>query len=75
LPDRFNAELMCRHGAASDDRLPWMAITLDARAGILPKSDVTGKRKLSEKFERTPHLIHKISTIEKKELASSCEHL
>jgi hypothetical protein len=52
-----------------------MAITSDARAGILPKSNVTSKRKLSEKFEYTPHLIHKISTIRKKGLGSCGEHL
>lgn len=71
LPARINAELMYRHGAASNACPPWMAITSDARAGILPKSNVTSKRKLSEKFEYTPHLIHKISTIKKKGLGSS----
>lgn len=70
LPDRINAELMYQHGAAPDDCPPWMAITSDARAGILPKSNVTSKRKLSEKFEYTPHLIHKISTIEYERLGT-----
>jgi hypothetical protein len=60
----FNAEKLSPHGANSDVRRRQPATTSETRAGILPKSDVTGKRKLSEKSCSTPHLIHKISTAE-----------
>ena len=59
----FNAEKLRPHGASSDERQLQPATTSETRAGILPKSNVTGKRKLSKKFCITPHLIHKISTV------------
>jgi hypothetical protein len=49
--------------ATSDDCWPQVAATSDTRAGILPKSNVLSKRKLSGIFEYGPHIIHNFSTV------------